>query len=116
MKKTWTLKENVDVIKYKDKSVCGSWSLAEKFFIGKAQIISILKNQDKILLEFETSETSSKKKEVLVKQIMKKLTNWSKVMVLEMVQRYESKKSPHLRSHVARKSTPICQGLKQYRI
>ena len=62
MKKTWTLKENVDVIKYKDKSVCGSWSLAEKFFIGKAQIISILKNQDKILLEFETSETSSKKK------------------------------------------------------
>ena len=34
MKKTLTLKEKVDVIKYKDKSGCGSRSLAEKFFVG----------------------------------------------------------------------------------
>ena len=34
MKKTLTLKEKVDVIKYKDKSGCGSRSLAEKFYIG----------------------------------------------------------------------------------
>ena len=34
-KKTLTLKEKVDVIKYKDKSGCGSWSLAEKIFVGK---------------------------------------------------------------------------------
>ena len=34
MKKTLTLKEKVGVIKYKDKSECGSRSLAEKFFVG----------------------------------------------------------------------------------
>ena len=34
MKKTLTLKEKVDTIKYKDKSGCGSRSLAEKFFVG----------------------------------------------------------------------------------
>ena len=34
MKKTLTLKEKVDVIKYEDKSGCGSWGLAEKFFVG----------------------------------------------------------------------------------
>ena len=55
-KKTLMLKEIVDVIKYKDKSGCGSWSLAEKFFIRKTQILSILKNRDKILCEFETNE------------------------------------------------------------
>ena len=32
-KKTLTLKEKVDVIKYKNKSGCGSPSLAEKFFV-----------------------------------------------------------------------------------
>ena len=51
-KKTLTLKEKVGVIKYKDKSGCGSRSLAEKFFVGKTQILSILKNRDKILGEF----------------------------------------------------------------
>ena len=61
-KKTLTLKEKVDVIKYKDKSGCGSWSLAEKFFVGKTQILSILKNQYKILHEFETNEPSSKQR------------------------------------------------------
>ena len=34
MKKTLTLKEKVDIIKYKDKSGCGSWGLAEKFLFG----------------------------------------------------------------------------------
>ena len=33
-KKTLTLKEKVDVIKYKDKSGCGSRSLAENLFLG----------------------------------------------------------------------------------
>ena len=61
-KKTLTLKERVNVIKYKDKSECGSRSLAEKFFVGKTQILSILKNGDKILLEFETNEPSPKQK------------------------------------------------------
>ena len=37
MKKTLTLKEKVDVIKYKDKSGCGSRSSAEKFLAGKTQ-------------------------------------------------------------------------------
>ena len=36
-KKTLTLKEKVDVIKYKDKSGCGSRSSAEKFLAGKTQ-------------------------------------------------------------------------------
>ena len=44
MKKTLTLKEKIDIMKYKDKSGCGSQSLAEKFFIGKTQVLSILKN------------------------------------------------------------------------
>ena len=60
MKKSLTLKEKVDVIKYKDKS--GRQSLAEKFFVGKTQILSILRNQDKILHEFETNEPSSKQR------------------------------------------------------
>ena len=62
MKKTLTLKEKVDVIKYKDKSGCGSRSSAEKFFFGKTEIRSILKNRDKILREFETNEPSSKQR------------------------------------------------------
>ena len=61
-KKTLTLKEKVDVIKYKEKSGCGSGSLAEKFFVEKTQIHSILKNWDKILHEFETNEPSSKQR------------------------------------------------------
>ena len=60
MKKSLTLKEKVDVIKHKDKS--GRQSLAEKFFVGKTQILSILRNQDKILHEFETNEPSSKQR------------------------------------------------------
>ena len=62
MKKTLTLKEKVDVIKYKDKSGCGSRSSAEKIFFGKTEIRSILKNRDKILREFETNEPSSKQR------------------------------------------------------
>ena len=46
----------------KIKSGCGSWSLAEKFFVGKTQIYSILKNRDKVLREFETNEPSSKQR------------------------------------------------------
>ena len=61
-KKTLTLKAKVNVIKYKDKSGCGSRSLAEKFFVRKTEILSILKNADKILREFKTNELSSKKK------------------------------------------------------
>ena len=61
-KKTLTLKEKFDVIRYKDKSGCGSRSLAEKFFVGKTQILSILKNRDKILREFETNEAPSKQR------------------------------------------------------
>ena len=75
-KKTLTLKEKADVIKYKDKSEWESRSLAEKF-VGKTQILSSLKNRDKILLEFETNEPSSKQRSALVKQVMKELTNWS---------------------------------------
>ena len=52
-KKTLTLKEKVDVIKYKDKT---------RVFVGKTQIRSILKNQDKVLCEFETNEPSSKQR------------------------------------------------------
>ena len=73
-KKTSTLKEKVDVIEYEDKSGCGSRSLEENFFVGKTQILSILKKGDKILCEFETMNRRQNK-EVLVKQIMKKLTN-----------------------------------------
>ena len=61
-RKTLTLKEQVDVIKYKDKSGCGSLSLAEKVFVGKTQILSILKSRDKILRELETNEPSSKQR------------------------------------------------------
>ena len=61
-KETLTLEEKADVIKYKDKSGCGSRSLAEKFFVRKTEILSILKNADKILREFKTNELSSKKK------------------------------------------------------
>ena len=61
-KKTLTLKEKVDIIKYKDKSGCGSRRLAEKFFVRKTQTVSILKNQDKILREFETNEPLSKQR------------------------------------------------------
>ena len=46
-KKTLTLKEKVDVIKYQDKAGCESRRLAEEFFFGKTQILSILKNRDK---------------------------------------------------------------------
>ena len=59
-KKTLTLKEKVDVIKYKDKSGCGSRSLAEKF-VGKTKK-NFLKNRDKTLREFETNEPSSKQR------------------------------------------------------
>ena len=63
-KKTLTLKEKVDASKCKDKSGCGSQILAEKFFVRKTQILSILKNRDKILreLETETNEPSSKQR------------------------------------------------------
>ena len=61
-KKTLTLKEKVDGIKYKGESGCGSRSFAEKFFVGKTQILSILKNRDKIVREFETNELSSKQR------------------------------------------------------
>ena len=61
-KKTVTLKEKADVPKHKDKSGCGSRRLAEKFFVGKTQILSILKNRDNILREFETNELSSKQR------------------------------------------------------
>ena len=60
-KKTLMLKK-VDNIKYKGKSGCGSRRLAEKFFVRKNQILSILKNQDKILCEFETNEPLSKQR------------------------------------------------------
>ena len=38
-----TLKEKVDIIKYKDKSGCRIQSLAEKFLVRKTQILSVLK-------------------------------------------------------------------------
>ena len=62
MKKTLTLKEKIDIMKYKDKSGCGSQSLAEKFFIGKTQVLSILKKWDKFLREFEANEPLTKKR------------------------------------------------------
>ena len=83
-KKTLTLKEKVDVIKYKDKSVCGSRSLAEKFVVGKTQILSILKNRDKTLREFETNEPSSKQRSAPRKtgneEINKLIWEWFKDM------------------------------------
>ena len=82
-KKTLTLKEQVDVIKYKDKSGCGSLSLAEKFFVGKTQILSILKNRDKILREFETNEPPSKQRSARKtgnEEINKLIWEWFKDM------------------------------------
>ena len=38
-KKTLMLQEKVDVIKYQDKLGCGSWSLAEKFFVRKVSYL-----------------------------------------------------------------------------
>ena len=76
-KKTLMLKEKVDVIKYKNKSGCGNPNLAEKFFVWKTQILSIIKYRDKVLHEFETNKPSSNKEVLLVKQVMKKLINWS---------------------------------------
>ena len=82
-KKTLTLKEKVDVIKYKDKSGCGSRSSAEKFFFGKTEIRSILKNRDKILREFETNEPSSKQRSARKtgnEEINKLIWEWFKDM------------------------------------
>ena len=82
-KKTLTLKEKVDVIKYKDKSGCGSRRLAEKFSVEKTQILSILKNRDKILREFETNERSSKQRSAGKtgnKEINKLIWEWFKYM------------------------------------
>ena len=73
MKKTLTLKEKVDIIKYKDKSGCGSRSLAEKFFFGITQILSILKTEIRFSVGLQPMNLQNKK--VLVKQVMKKLTN-----------------------------------------
>ena len=73
MKNTLTLKEKVDIIKYKDKSGCGSRSLAEKFFIGITQILSILKTEIRFSVGLQPMNLQNKK--VLVKQVMKKLTN-----------------------------------------
>ena len=81
-KKTLTLKEKVDVIKYKDKSGCGSRSSTEKFF-GKTEIRSILKNRDKILREFETNEPSSKQRSARKtgnEEINKLIWEWFKDM------------------------------------
>ena len=82
-KKTLTLKEKVDVIEYEDKSGCGSRSLEENFFVGKTQILTILKNGDKILCEFETNETSSKQRSPRKtdnKEINKLIWEWFKDM------------------------------------
>ena len=82
-KKTLTLKEKVDLIKCKDKSGCGSRSLVEKFFVGKTQILSILKNRDKILCETETSEPSSKQRSARKtgnEEINKLIWEWFKDM------------------------------------
>ena len=82
-KKTLTLKEKVDVIKYKDKSGCERWSLVEKFFVGKTQILSILKNRDKILREFETNEAPSKQRSARKtgnEEINKLIWEWFKDM------------------------------------
>ena len=73
MKKTLTLKEKVDIIKYKDKSGCGSRSLAEKFLIGITQILSILKTEIRFSVGLQPMNLQNKK--VLVKQVMKNLTN-----------------------------------------
>ena len=81
MKKSLTLKGKVDVIKDKDKS--GRQSLAEKFFVGKTQILSILRNQDKILHEFETNEPSSKQRSARKtgnEEINKLIWEWFKDM------------------------------------
>ena len=58
MRKTLTLQEKVEVIKYKDKAGCGIRNLAEKFLVGKMQTLKMLKNRDKILGEFEANEPS----------------------------------------------------------
>ena len=80
-KKTLTLKEKVDVIKYKDKSGCGSRSLAEKF-VGKTKK-NFLKNRDKTLREFETNEPSSKQRSARKtgnEEINKLIWEWFKDM------------------------------------
>ena len=82
-KKTVTLKEKADVPKHKDKSGCGSRRLAEKFFVGKTQILSILKNRDKILREFETNEAPSKQRSARKtgnEEINKLIWEWFKDM------------------------------------
>ena len=58
------VKRKLDVIKYKDKSGCGSRSLAEKFCIRNTQIVSILKYRDKILREFETNARKAGNEEI----------------------------------------------------
>ena len=80
-KKTLALKEKVDVIKQRDKSGCGSRSLAEKFIVGKTEILSILKNRDKILRECETNEPSSKQRcarKTSNEEIKKLIREWFK--------------------------------------
>ena len=71
-KKSLTLKEKVDVIKYRDKSGCGSRSLAGKFFVAKTQILSILKTEIRFYVSLKQMNLRPNK-EVLVKQVMKKL-------------------------------------------
>ena len=39
MRKTLTLQEKAEVIKYKDKLGCGIKNLAEKFLVGKTQTL-----------------------------------------------------------------------------
>ena len=68
-KKTLTLKEKVDVIKYKDKSGCGSRSLAEKFFIGKTQILISYKTEIRFYVSLKPMNLRQNK-EALVKQVM----------------------------------------------
>ena len=83
MKKTLTLKEKIDIMKYKDKSGCGSQSLAEKFFIGKTQVLSILKNWDKFLREFETNKPLTKQRSARKtgnEEINKLIWEWFKDM------------------------------------
>ena len=83
MKKTLTLKEKIDIMKYKDKSGCGSQSLAEKFFIGKTQVLSILKNWDKFLREFETNKPLTKQRSACKtgnEEINKLIWEWFKDM------------------------------------
>ena len=83
MKKTLRLKEKIDIMKYKDKSGCGSQSLAEKFFIGKTQVLSILKNWDKFLREFETNKPLTKQRSACKtgnEEINKLIWEWFKDM------------------------------------